>query len=47
MKKLEYVAVCAMLTMGICVAQDSVNIIHGTIRKVDSCGSPELKVPLK
>jgi hypothetical protein len=36
MKKLEYFAVCAMLTMGICVAQDLVNIIHGTIKKVDS-----------
>jgi hypothetical protein len=36
MKKLEYFAVCAMLTMGICVAQDLVNIIHGTIKQVDS-----------
>ena len=36
MKKLGYFAVCAMLTMGICVAQDSVNIVYGTIRKVDS-----------
>lgn len=36
MKKLGYFAVCAMLTMGICVAQDFVNIILGTIQKVDS-----------
>ena len=36
MKKLGYFAVCAMLAMGICVAQDLVNIIHGTIKKVDS-----------
>jgi hypothetical protein len=36
MKKLGYFAVCAMLTMGICVAQDLVNIILGTIQKVDS-----------
>jgi hypothetical protein len=36
MKKLGYVAVCAMLTMGICVAQDLVNIIHGMIKEVDS-----------
>ena len=36
MKTLGYFAVCAMLTMGICVAQDLVNIILGTIQKVDS-----------
>ena len=36
MKNLEYFAVCAMLTMGIWVAQDLVNIIYGTIKKVDS-----------
>jgi Cu/Ag efflux protein CusF len=36
MKKLGYFAVCAMLTMCICVAQDLVNIILGTIKKVDS-----------
>ena len=36
MKKLGYVSVCAMLTMSICAAQDLVNIIHGTIKKVDS-----------
>jgi hypothetical protein len=36
MKKLEYFAVCAMLTMGICVAQDLVNIVQGTIKKVDN-----------
>jgi hypothetical protein len=36
MKKLGYFAVCAMLTMGICVAQDLANIILGTIQKVDS-----------
>ena len=36
MKKLGYFAVCSILTMGICVAQDLVNIIYGTIKKVDS-----------
>jgi hypothetical protein len=36
MNKLGRIAVCAMLTMGICVAQDLVNIILGTIKKVDS-----------
>lgn len=36
MKKLGYFAVCAMLTMGICVAQDLVNIVYGTIKKVNS-----------
>ncbi len=36
MKKLGYFAVCAMLTIAMCVAQDLVNIIHGTIKKVDS-----------
>jgi hypothetical protein len=36
MKKLGYFAVCAMMTMGICVAQDLVSIILGTIKKVDS-----------
>ena len=36
MKKLEYFAVCAMLTMDICVAQDLVNIVQGTIKKVDN-----------
>jgi hypothetical protein len=36
MKKLGYFVVCAMLTMGICVAQDLVNIVLGTIKKVDS-----------
>jgi ribosomal protein L24 len=36
MNKLGRIAVCAMLTMGICVAQDLVNIILGTIQKVDS-----------
>ena len=36
MKKLGYFAACAMLTMGICVAQDLVNIILGTIQRVDS-----------
>ena len=36
MKKLGYFAVCTMLSMGICVAQDLVNIILGTIKKVDS-----------
>ena len=36
MKKLGYFAVCAMLTMGICMAQDLVNIILGTIKKADS-----------
>jgi Cu/Ag efflux protein CusF len=36
MKKLGYFALCAMLTMGICLAQDLVNIVYGTIKKVDS-----------
>jgi hypothetical protein len=36
MKKLGYFAACAMLTMGICVAQDLVNVILGTIQKVDT-----------
>jgi hypothetical protein len=36
MKKFGYFAVCAMLTMGICAAQDLVNIVVGTIKKVDS-----------
>ena len=36
MNKLGRIAVCAMLTMGICGAQDLVNIILGTIQKVDS-----------
>jgi hypothetical protein len=36
MKKLGCFAVCAMLTMGVCVAQDLVNVILGTIEKVDS-----------
>jgi len=36
MKKLGYFAVCAMLTMRICVAQDLVNIVLGTIEKLDS-----------
>jgi hypothetical protein len=36
MKKLGYFAVCAMLMMDICVAQDLVNIVYGTIQKMDS-----------
>jgi hypothetical protein len=36
MNKLGYFAVCAMLTMRICMAQELVNIILGTITKVDS-----------
>jgi VCBS repeat-containing protein len=36
MKKLGSFAVCAMLTLGICLAQDLVNIVYGTIQKVDS-----------
>jgi hypothetical protein len=36
MNKFWRFAVCAMLTMGICVAQDLVNIILGTIERVDS-----------
>src|SRR6476620_10833756 len=36
MKRLGYFVVCAMLTMGICAAQDLVNIVLGTIKKVDS-----------
>jgi hypothetical protein len=36
MKKLGYFAICAMLTIDICVAQDLVNIVYGTIQKMDS-----------
>ncbi len=36
MKKLGYFAVCAILTMGICEAQDLADIILGTIQRVDS-----------
>jgi hypothetical protein len=36
MDKFWHFAVCAILTMGICVAQDLVNIILGTIERVDS-----------
>jgi hypothetical protein len=36
MKKLGYFAVCSMLTVSICAAQDSVTIILGTIKKMDS-----------
>jgi hypothetical protein len=36
MNKLGYFAVCAMLTTRICMAQELVNIILGTITKVDS-----------
>jgi hypothetical protein len=36
MKKLGYLTVCMMIAVGICVAQDLVSIIHGTIKKVDS-----------
>lgn len=36
MKKLAYFAAFALLAMGICMAQDLVSIIHGTIKKVDS-----------
>ena len=35
MDKFWHFAVCAMLTMGICVARDLVNIILGTIERVD------------
>ncbi len=36
MKRLGYLAICLILGAGICVAQDLVSIIHGTIKKVDS-----------
>jgi hypothetical protein len=36
MKKLGYFAICAMLTIDICVVQDLVNIVYGTIQKMDS-----------
>jgi len=35
MKKLGQLAVCMMLAAGLCVADDLVSIIHGTIKKVD------------
>jgi hypothetical protein len=36
MKKLGRLAVCMILAAVICVAQDVVSIVHGTIKKVDS-----------
>jgi hypothetical protein len=35
MKNLARLAVCLLLGAGLCVAQDLVSIIHGTIKKVD------------
>ena len=35
MKRLGRFAVCVMLGVGLCAAQDLVSIIHGTIKKVD------------
>ena len=35
MKKLGRLAVCLILGAGLCVAQDLVSIIHGTVKKVD------------
>jgi len=35
MKKLGRLAVCVILAAGVCVAQDLVSIIHGTVKKVD------------
>jgi len=35
MKKLGYLVICLILGAGICVGQDLVSIIHGTIKKVD------------
>jgi len=35
MKKLGRLAVCVILAVGVCVAQDLVSIIHGTVKKVD------------
>ncbi len=35
MKKLGRLAVCLILGAGLCLAQDLVSIIHGTIKKVD------------
>jgi hypothetical protein len=36
MKNLGYFAVCSILTISICVSQDLVNIVYGTIQKMDS-----------
>ena len=35
MKRLGRFAICVMLGVGLCAAQDLVSIIHGTIKKVD------------
>jgi arginine repressor len=36
MKKIAYFAVCMILGAAICLAQDVVSIVHGTVKKVDS-----------
>lgn len=35
MRKLERLAVCMLLSVVVCVAQDVVSFIHGTVKKVD------------
>jgi arginine repressor len=35
MKKLGRLAVCMILGAGLCVAQDVVSVVHGTVKKVD------------
>jgi hypothetical protein len=35
MRKLEKLAVCMLLSVVVCVAQDVVSFIHGTVKKVD------------
>ena len=36
MRKLSYVALCTSLLAVICMAQDVVSVVHGTVTKVDS-----------
>jgi hypothetical protein len=36
MRRLGYLVTCMLLGVGLCVAQDVVSIVHGTIKKVDS-----------
>ncbi len=36
MRKLGTLAICMMLATVICVAQDVVSVVHGTVKKVDS-----------
>jgi CTP synthase (UTP-ammonia lyase) len=36
MRKVSYMAVCTGLLAVICIAQDVVSVVHGTVTKVDS-----------